>query len=234
MESSRNDEWKSDDASARASRPRVATGAIVCAFLLFAIGLICAVFGRLYERFTLEAFGVLGGIGGLIMFFVGLAMRTDIIRDATAVAETPAPLKPYSLARTQLAYWTILVVAAYAFIWAIEGEPPLIEGSTLALLGISVATTTGARLIDLSQSDRKNRSQDAPSDGFFTDILSDPGGVSIHRFQMVVWSLALGAVFIEWSISQHEIKQFPDELLALLGISNGAYLGLKIPENKGS
>jgi hypothetical protein len=62
------------------------------------------------------------------------------------------------------------------------------------------------------------------------DILSDANGVSFHRFQVAAWTLVLGIIFL---IKVWELLAMPDfngSLLALLGISAGTYLGLKIPE----
>lgn len=207
----------------------------------FIAGLVLAVLGRRQEQQTIQFVGVIGGLLSLASVLVTLARRTNIIRDASTRKEGR---KPYSLARTQLAYWTMLVVAAYVFIWAASGDLPLIEGSTLALLGISIGTTAGARIIDSSETSpqeekgdypdpKHKRIQDEPSAGFMLDILSDSEGVSIHRFQTVVWSIVLGAIFVEHALAQHEILQFDNTLLALLGISNGAYVALKIPENQG-
>lgn len=65
---------------------------------------------------------------------------------------------------------------------------------------------------------------------FFTEICDDGSGISVHRLQVVVWTVVLGGVFV-WNVAQlMSMPQFPDTLLLLLGISNGTYLGFKIPE----
>jgi hypothetical protein len=65
---------------------------------------------------------------------------------------------------------------------------------------------------------------------FFTEICDDGSGISVHRLQVVVWTVLLGGVFV-WNVAQlMSMPQFPDTLLVLLGISNGTYLGFKIPE----
>jgi hypothetical protein len=68
------------------------------------------------------------------------------------------------------------------------------------------------------------------SEGFFRDIISDHNNVSIHRFQMVVWTLVLGVFFLRSVTKSLSMPQFDDSMLILMGISNGTYLGLKIPE----
>lgn len=65
---------------------------------------------------------------------------------------------------------------------------------------------------------------------FFSEICDDGSGLSVHRLQVVVWTVVLGGVFV-WNVAQlMSMPQFPDTLLLLLGISNGTYLGFKIPE----
>jgi hypothetical protein len=69
------------------------------------------------------------------------------------------------------------------------------------------------------------------SDGFWTDVLTDANdGVSFHRFQMLVWTIILGIMFVHAVWHRLSMPEFSGTLLALLGISNGTYLGFKIPE----
>jgi hypothetical protein len=69
-----------------------------------------------------------------------------------------------------------------------------------------------------------------PSQALFPDLLSDDGGASLHRFQMAVWTLVLIAIFIHDVVATRAMPDFSPTLLALMGISNGVYVGLKIPE----
>lgn len=92
----------------------------------------------------------------------------------------------------------------------------------------------------------KTLSVDYPSEGFFTDILSDVDGVSIHRFQAFVFNLVFGVWFIYKSVSNlnsldknSTIEQLSNAIpvissnnLLLLGISAGTYVTLKLTENK--
>jgi hypothetical protein len=69
---------------------------------------------------------------------------------------------------------------------------------------------------------------------FLRDILSDADGVSLHRFQVVTWTLALGLYFVFEVFSRFEMPALSAELLTLMGISNSAYLGFKFPERRQS
>lgn len=70
------------------------------------------------------------------------------------------------------------------------------------------------------------------SEGFIDDILSDDNGVSFHRFQIAVWTLVLGIVFVYTVYDGLAMPDFDAKLLGLLGISAGTYLGFKFPETK--
>ena len=68
------------------------------------------------------------------------------------------------------------------------------------------------------------------SRGFLRDVLSDERGISIHRFQLFVWTLVLGIIFCVVVYGSLEMPQFSSTMLGLMGISSGTYLGLKMPE----
>ncbi len=68
--------------------------------------------------------------------------------------------------------------------------------------------------------------------GFFNDILTDVNGITLHRFQMVVWTIVLGIVFVLGVYRELAMPAFSVTLLALMGISAGTYLGFKIPERQ--
>jgi hypothetical protein len=67
--------------------------------------------------------------------------------------------------------------------------------------------------------------------GFFRDILSDSQGTAaFHRFQIFVWTIVLGIIFVVSVITDLSMPEFSATLLATMGISAGTYLGFKIPE----
>jgi len=171
--------------------------------------------------------------------FVRLALKTALLRDPV-----PAPagqLPPYSLSRFQLGFWTLLVLAAYVFIWMVTAQLDTITGSVLVLLGIGSGTALGATLIDSGKTAPAGSSppaepaapaQPTASRGFLTDLLSDANGVSIYRFQLFAWTLILGVIFCASVYDGLQMPQFSTTLLGLMGLSSGTYLGFKVPENK--
>jgi len=68
------------------------------------------------------------------------------------------------------------------------------------------------------------------SRGVLADILSDGNGYSFHRFQIAVWTLILGIIFVVSVWKSLAMPEFSDTLLGLMGISSGTYLGFKFPE----
>jgi hypothetical protein len=71
-----------------------------------------------------------------------------------------------------------------------------------------------------------------PRRNFLLDILTDAGELSLHRFQAVIWTLVLAGVFVFAVYHTLTLPQFDPMLLALMGISGGAYLGFKFVEKQ--
>lgn len=234
-----------------------------------------------------------------------LAMYTGLLRDVGPEPTGTKPMKgllkrwvkkkrkQYSLGRVQMAFWFVLVIGAFLFIWLVTGAHDTVTPSVLGLIGIGAGTGLGAAAIDQGQdgsnsatlaglkaekdplvqeiseldtavtnaaaspekvaalaatralkkarlvviSDKiKALEEDqkaVESKGFFRDILTDPAGeVGFHRFQMAVWTVVLGVLFLRSTWERLSMPEFSGTLLALLGLSVGTYLGFKIPERK--
>lgn len=158
--------------------------------------------------------------------------KRGMLRDNSTLPDIQ--LRPYSMARTQLAFWTLIVSVSYIFIALVTGELAPLSTSTLVLLGVSGATTATAALIDsndvMNNAIRHQNTQE--SKGWLTDLLSDNNGISVHRFQMLVFNMILGIFFLQQVFTCLHMPDFGNNLLVLLGISNGTYAGIKILENK--
>jgi hypothetical protein len=178
--------------------------------------------------------------------FIALASRSDVLREP-GFPPADASRKPYSLAKTQAAWWFFLILASYLFIGLVTGDyGTSITGTVLTLMGISAATAIGSATIDAGRPVAIPAMADAtPGDSatvaaiaaslaprkasrwWWLDILSDEHGVNFHRFQMAVWTAVLGIIFIHDVYVGLAMPQFDNSLLGLLGISAGTYLGLK-------
>jgi len=199
-------------------------------------------FPSIKEDFELEVlpeaqfYGYFAGLLVFLVAIVRLARRTRLLRDRSQPTP-PGKMPPYSLSLFQLAFWSFLVIAAYLFIWLITQELDTITGSVLALLGIGSATALGANLIASGKpsdpAPAPSSVREAVSRGFLRDVLSDEEGISLHRFQLFIWTLVLGVIFVASVYNGLQMPQFNPTLLGLMGISSGTYLGFKIPETQG-
>jgi len=176
--------------------------------------------------------GVLVVAGGL---FLWLARSSNILRDS-GLDPGVGLRRTYSLARTQMAVWFFLIVASYVVIWLLTSTGDSVTATVLGLMGISAGTALGAAVVDASRPVPAVAGVPAgplpaqPSRGFLKDILNGPEGVSLHRFQMLIWTVVLGIMFIVSVYQSLAMPEFSATLLGLMGISAGTYLGFKIPE----
>lgn len=160
--------------------------------------------------------------GGFLLLLVAIfvaGQKSALLRDGETADSA------YSLGRVQMAFWMIATAFGYVFIWVLSGQYiNVVTSATFTLIGITGATAIASKAIDAST--------EAPdSKGFFLDILSDGvGGPKLHRIQVAMWTLILGAIFI-WNILDKLIlTDFDANLLILIGIANGVYAGFKMQE----
>jgi hypothetical protein len=235
-------------------------------------------------------------LGSLVFF----AASTDILRDPCR--RRPEGVEPVSLARSQMAFWFVVIAAAFAFLWVTTGNIDTINGTCLTLLAIGTTTALTTMAVQGNRSGRKDLSdvlQKTPHemlklkpaevreamaarkkeleetgastmapeelaeatailktyeeklDRFFKsrpkwcplqlyywryrletvfeDLLTEQAGTyDFHRFQMLAWTLVLGAVFVFKVFTDRTMPQFDSNLLLLMGISSGAYIGFKV------
>jgi hypothetical protein len=189
---------------------------------------------------------------------VFLDRKYNMLRDLSK-----ANPRPYSWSRVQLAWWSVIILTSFTTIMLQTGHAPNLHTSTLVLLGISAGTMAAARVIDLA--DQQNslvfRHQDIKTSNFFLDLLSDQNGVSIQRFQAIIFNAVFGIWFISSTLGNLGDPNFclsdfvkgdpnlaqcllhstdflipivSDNNLILLGLSSATYAALKIAENKGT
>ncbi len=209
----------------------------------------------------------------LVLFW--FASTTEVLRDdkpqdfGGATWSNKKPMRrTFSLAQSQMAWWFLLVLAAYLYLFRETGTITL-SAQALTLMGLGSGTALGAAMIESNKgSDNQNTSSKPPdkltvfektvsdlatakankqdtttleqqrdtqapdfaSKNFFNDILTDVNGISLHRFQSFVWTLVMGGIFLVEVVVHKKMPQFDEYTLALLGISSGTYLALKIPE----
>ena len=164
-------------------------------------------------------------LAGLLAALVILAWRTTLLRYTVGANPAAPETAPFSLGLVQMAFWLFLAVAAYVYIWASTHQIHIPMGSVLGLLGISATTGLAASAAALPAAPKLSK-----SDGPLKDILNDGDGISFHRFQIAVWTLVLGGVFVVGVYHNMSMPEFDASLLTLMGISSGTYVGFKFPE----
>jgi hypothetical protein len=157
----------------------------------------------------------------------GIAWLSKLLRDRGPLAPNVQDWdRTFSLARTQLFLWTMVVFGVTGVLWIWTGVLPDLNLETLSLLGISAGTTGVAQLID--------RRQPAPvqmaSRFFVADLINDGTGASVHRLQAVLANFGLASVFTIMSVRHLDFFTIPASWSAMLLMSSGLYLGLKTQE----
>ncbi|HPU15062.1 MAG TPA: hypothetical protein PK808_03180 [Polymorphobacter sp.] len=173
------------------------------------------------------------GAAGLLLIAASIVTgcwNTGLLRDRVPLAGGK-DMPPFSLGRTQLAFWLLLSVAGFLAIWLTTGaRSDVMTDGMLTLLGIAAGSGLAARLIDSGTP----APTDAQSAGFLLDVISEGYGtnrtVAVHRIQMVAWTLILGVIFVWTVFTSFTFPDFDTNLLLLMGISSGTYLGFKFPE----
>jgi hypothetical protein len=190
--------------------------------------------GATFELITLPrrlvCIGALAAIAGL---FYWAGARTGALRDND-------PLNPdfrqrtYSLARCQLAFWTVLVVGSFLYIYLVTGFfNGVLTDTALWLLGISAGTSALAQAAGTSHAGAGQPV--APpipqrSAGFLLDILSDAQGVNVHRLQMLIWTAVFGGILTTRVVTSLAFPEYDTTTYALMGISSGTYVWFKRTE----
>jgi hypothetical protein len=165
----------------------------------------------------------------IFLFVIFLLYRkTDLLRGLPEQMP-PVGKKVFSLALSQMLFWTVLVMGAYVFIWATTGDIDAVTDSILILMGISSVTALGARVIDTTSTGTPV-SPELSSGSYWKDILKGTTDFEPHRLQIVTWTLVLGIVFLCTVWSELTMPSFNGTLLTLMGISSGTYLGFKMKE----
>lgn len=96
----------------------------------------------------------------IIIFLIGfifMARNTNIIR-SPGLAISSDHWLPYSLGRTQAAWWFFIILASYLFIGVITGDfNTTITSTVLSLFGISAGTAVSSAFVDANRDTETNR-----------------------------------------------------------------------------
>lgn len=100
-------------------------------------------------------------VAALVLFF-WLAVVSDLLRDdgprPEGVNKKGRPnRRPFSLGRTQMAFWFFIAIVCYVFIWMVTSNYNTITSTVLILMGVSAGTAFGSVLITNSKSDEADQ-----------------------------------------------------------------------------
>ncbi len=199
------------------------TQAALWFFLVFGSFLFIAlVTGDYNSSITTQAL-VLMGIG------TGTALGSAMI-DSTKRGSANAALSTLEPKRAELEEQAKQLQAK---VDSLKGAATAEDKQTLADASVQLKDTE-AKLQDTTKQieDAKSGLSKPVSEGFFRDLLTDADGVNFHRFQMLIWTIILGCLFVYGVYRALTMPEFSATLLALMGISAGTYLGFKIPEKQ--
>jgi hypothetical protein len=198
---------------------------------------------------------------GLVLFGVILAsLRSSWLRDPPPnPAATGAPCRHWSLGRVQLLFWSLNVVIAFLFIWSLAGSTDRLTAFALGVLLVGGATAGGAaaadHFTDLRAGVLRAEAADAATTPgrqaeiklqlprvergvadrpcrFWSDLVTGQDGVSLARFQYVIWTAVLGIAFWGSVLRNLSMPDFDATFLVLMGISGGTYIGMKRAEGQ--
>ncbi|MET0626094.1 MAG: hypothetical protein ABW250_24380 [Pyrinomonadaceae bacterium] len=110
---------------------------------------------RLYDSWRLNLYTVLFLIA--LGVFVWLAATRDIIRDSQPAEPHEGAKRPYSLARTQVAWWFFIIFGSFLFLWLVTNDYNTITSSALVLLGIGTGTALGSAMVDSNKRESMNK-----------------------------------------------------------------------------
>jgi hypothetical protein len=198
---------------------------------------------------NIKWFHAIAAIILLLLLWIGgikYAIKDGLCKDACFNQDGSQidPIKcPFSYARTQLFWWTMVILSCYVFFYGATGVVLPLNSTAALLLGFGAVVYGFGKIIDNRQIEESKgrRNQDLGAQktqpDFIKDILSDDNGVSIHRFQAVLFNLIFGIGFIGGFIKAVISQEYPfidfnEWQFALMGISSATYLGLKASENK--
>jgi len=135
-----------------------------------------------------------------------------------------------SLSRTQVAAWTIVVGGVVFGFGLLMLKVPEIPESLIALMGFSLATG-GIKYYTGS----KNKPGNVKPEFSLANLIceGDPDSnmprTSLPKAQMLFWTVLMLYLFIIKSITDGKLWEVPWEMVALMGMSQAAYLSPHLP-----
>ncbi len=179
---------------------------------------------------------MLVGLVGLILIFVlagalyGFKQRGEgskTWRLARPMSFAKTPLGTYSISLAQALFWTSILIWAGIFVSYSRYELVLVPTQMLVLAGIAGSTALTAkaaamvRIREIPQQYQRLVKVREPRWG---DMISIGGQPNLFKFQIFAFTLIVGAQVILSIFKTGTFPHLDDNILALMGISGGAYV----------
>lgn len=136
-----------------------------------------------------------------------------------------------SLSKIQMGIWTFVFGFSYILLCVIWKEFLDITKGMFWLMGISSATAAGAKAIIIKNVDKLDKAHPSALVKDYNKE-TDTYTLSLHRCQIVIWTLIILAIYIIKLYDTMHLPDIPEKLLVLMGISGGTYLGFNFPKPK--
>lgn len=136
----------------------------------------------------------------------------------------------YSLARTQFVLWMSAITSAYVFMFFARGlVQDIWEFPSLAGFGMTFLISLGTLVAAQATSAAKGSKGSGAVHPSVADLFLHGGVLALDRVQQVLWTVIAIGMFL-WIIVKNyaissAIPTVPNELLILMGISSGGYIG---------
>lgn len=166
---------------------------------------------------------------GVVALFTYLTFATPLVREGNR--QLLPKQRRYDLGRFIALFWFLLISTSYFCIWLITSDsnfPP----SALALPGFSSVVA----LVDhfrTKAADACSTPEQRPGNfsvNLFADLISDPTGYRFHRFQLLLWNLLIGAIYVVVVIKHLSLPNLGAGVVMMLGMSASIHLGFSLIE----
>ena len=189
---------------------------------------------------------VRGLLGGVIAVLFLLGFQSFLVKGASGASNKKIKLfdliitsedNCYSLSRFQIYIWTVWIVIAFVQVAFATRSFPSVPANVAVLLGVNGFTTVLSTAITGPNNQTSLQTVDS---NFFKDIFLDKNGtLDLPRTQMFIWTLVILVIHINTFYNDYftpnpHISNVDTGLLLLMGVSNGAYLGVKAASQKNS
>ena len=160
------------------------------------------------------------GLYLIILLVITWRFKANLLRSET---------KQWSLSKIQMALWTMIFSFWYVVLSAIRGDFMDITDGMFWLMGISSTTAVGAKAVVIRNLEKLDRER--PSK-LLSDYDYNVGEyrLSLHRCQIALWTVVVAGMFMVSAATTMNLPDIPNQLLLLMGVSGGTYLGFNYPQ----